>query len=255
MYFCYCFNKEGNYDKPKPFNSPEDALAYVTQNQNLFSRILITDLLDCTVFEMVDGKVVFPAREDMQSAQSVGIINIDDVLLTFDEKLDKFLEILNETILPNINYDALQNSYWTPDKVYAKNTLRQMHDTFVTTFGTDFLTEDDGEFVLLPAVIKGKNTGELCVALVNIDLSSSGEHWGTDFLTKYGVLRQGSEDLTKEQRTFINQHYIRYQYFYTIGLENDIHVDLSSAPDDVKEMLNFCHANPEQKNNLEFAGP
>jgi hypothetical protein len=66
---------------------------------------------------------------------------------------------------------------------YAKEILKQMHDAFVEVYGTDYLDNGDYEFVELPAVIKGRNTGHISLGIVTLDLESSGEHWGTFFLT------------------------------------------------------------------------
>ena len=46
--------------------------------------------------------------------------------------------------------------------------------------------------VMMPAVVKGTESGIKALALVTLDLESSGEHWGTTFLTPGGPLVQGT---------------------------------------------------------------
>lgn len=69
-----------------------------------------------------------------------------------------------------------------------------MHDLFVEVYGTDYL-DSNFEFVGLPAVIQGRNTGHIGLGIVMLDLESSGEHWGTFFLTPMGVIDQGGEKM------------------------------------------------------------
>jgi len=104
-----------------------------------------------------------------------------------------YIERLNK-ILPTVDFTKLDESCNSADDSYAKDILKQMHDAFVETYGTDYL--DSGyEFVELPAIIQGRNTGHIGLGIVTLDLESSGEHWGTFFLTPRGVIDQGSEKM------------------------------------------------------------
>ena len=86
----------------------------------------------------------------------------------------------------------------------------------------------------MPAVIRGQN-GKMCLGIVCLDLSSSGEHWGTTFFTPYGILEQGNQMSAVEQK-FIRQ-FSPYSYWYSPEIEGDIHVDFDETPDDVAGIL------------------
>ena len=61
--------------------------------------------------------------------------------------------------------------------------------------------------VMMPAVVKGTESGIKALALVTLDLESAGEHWGTIFLTPGGPLVQGNAELTEEQKRAIREYY------------------------------------------------
>ena len=46
------------------------------------------------------------------------------------------------------------------------------------------------------------------------------------------------------------EKYMPYNYAYTVGVENDIHVNFSSLSPDMKEFLQFCHE--EQNNEIRY---
>ena len=69
--------------------------------------------------------------------------------------------------------------------------------------------------VMMPAVVKGTESGIKALALVTLDLESAGEHWGTIFLAPGGPLEQGNAELTEEQKRAIGEYYLPYDYWYT----------------------------------------
>jgi hypothetical protein len=159
---------------------------------------------------------------------------------------EAYIERLNK-LLPTVDFAKLEMSCNSTDNSYAKGILKQMHDAFVEVYGTDYL--DSGyEFVELPAVIQGRNTGHIGLGIVTLDLESSGEHWGTFFLTPRGVINQGTEKMSKADSQYINKTYIPYDYWYTISVERDHHVDIDNIPEKVADMLNVCYPDqPELK--------
>lgn len=158
-------------------------------------------------------------------------------------KMDAYLDYIIRCVLPYVDYSKLNDSYASKDKKYAKRTLASLHQAFVKTYGDVYVSEHTcGEMVVAPAVIRAKNSGELCVGLVTLDLSASGEHWGTDFLTEYGAISD-NETKREERRARIDR-LIPYDYWYTIQLERDIHVDFDNVPQDVAELLNACDTAP-----------
>lgn len=119
----------------------------------------------------------------------------------------------------------------------AREALKQMHGIFVDVYGEEPLSRDDYNFVDMPAVIRGQN-GKMCLGIVCLDLSSSGEHWGTTFFTPYGIIEQGNQMSAVEQK-FIRQ-FSPYSYWYSPEIEGDIHVDFDETPDDVAGILGSC---------------
>ncbi|WP_097015333.1 hypothetical protein [Anaerocolumna aminovalerica] len=159
---------------------------------------------------------------------------------------EAFIERLN-TFLPNVDFDKLDKSCNSVEDGYAKEILKLMHDIFVEVYGTDYL-DSIYEFVELPAVIQGRNTGHIGLGIVTLDLESSGEHWGTFFLTPRGVIDQGMENMPAADSRYLSQTYMPYDYWYTISLERDHHVDFDNVPEKIADMLNGCYPDqPEMK--------
>jgi len=161
-------------------------------------------------------------------------------------KTDQYVDYINSHILPFIDYPRLQESYDT-DMVYAKGVLNRLHDAMVTVYGSVRLDEDIGDegFVIVPGIVRGMNSGKICIALLDLDLSSSGEHWGTSFLCKYGVIAQDgiakvsdNDAVLKAEITEVVSTYLPYDYCYTASIPGDIHIDRNRLPEDIKAVLN-----------------
>jgi len=157
--------------------------------------------------------------------------------------LRKFVEYINSHILPFIDYGELQKSYDT-DMEYAKGILHRLHNAMIKTYGDEHLDYMSGEegFVMIPAVVRGIESEKMCIALVDLDLHSSGEHWGTSFLCKYGVIDQSGEfiknnSILKAETAEINAMYLPYDYCYTASIPCDIHIDENRLPKKIKEVL------------------
>ena len=153
-----------------------------------------------------------------------------------------FIDKLNVR-LPTVDFVKLDQSCNSEDTTYAGEVLKLLHDSLVETYGTDYL-DDSHEFVELPAVIRGRNTGHIGLGIVSLDLQSSGEHWGTFFLTPKGVIAHGSENVSKDRAQYLKDNYVPYEYWYTATLERDYHVNFENIPEKVSELLNAC--NPDQ---------
>lgn len=157
--------------------------------------------------------------------------------LLAQEQLQKQFEKNMNDVLKNVDFVRLESSCQSPDKSYAGEVLKQMHNAFVSTYGTDYLEDGSYAFVQIPAVIRSCQTGKLCLGIVTLDLESSGEHWGTEFLTPYGIISQNDPDLDKDTKEYIREQYIPYDYWYTADVENDIHVSFDNVPEPVADLI------------------
>jgi hypothetical protein len=154
------------------------------------------------------------------------------------DNTDKYIGILNERILPFIDYGKLAESYQSEVKTYAKGVLKILHDAMKEAYGTDaFDCHGDEEFIVTPAVIQSQKTGAIALALLDLDLSSSGELWGIDIFTEHGIMKTSDEKLPKSIREEIHKRYYPLSYGYTADVTGDIH-DLIAAPTkDIKDFL------------------
>ena len=157
--------------------------------------------------------------------------------------IDKYLDYLNDKILPFIDYEKLHTSYKT-DMVYAKGILNLLHEAMVKAYGADRLDWRDGDdgYVVIPGIVRSMKNGNMCLALLDIDLNSSGEHWGTDFLCKYGMVSQGgNEEQDKRITELVHNFYVPYDYCYTAVIPCDHHVDEIALPKELKSVLKDFH--------------
>ena len=153
------------------------------------------------------------------------------------EKLAETFVNNTNSVLRKVSFEQLESSLQSADKSYAGEVLKEMHNAFVKTYGADYLDDSEYEFVSIPAVIRSRNTGKLCLGIVTLDLESSGEHWGTDFLTPYGVVTQGDPDADASLLEYIRDNFTPYDYWYTAYVEGDIHVNFDDIPEDVADLI------------------
>lgn len=158
----------------------------------------------------------------------------------------EFIEKLN-VLLPTIDFIKLDNSCNSTDGDYAKEVLKKLHDLFVEVYQTDNLDADNYDFVEIPAVIRGRNTGHIGIGIVSLDLESSGEHWGTAFLTPKGVIEQGAGKMAPGEFQYLSALYAPYDYWYTVSIDCDIHTDFTCVPERASEMLEYCRPDEHKK--------
>lgn len=154
-------------------------------------------------------------------------------------KQQGFVDKVNR-ILSSVDFNQLDCSCNSSNNGYARSILQALHKAFVSVYQTDYLDRGEYGFVELPAVIRGRNTGHIALGIVTLDLESSGEHFGTFFLTPHGVIEQGGEDTAEWKQEYIRKTFIPYDYWYTPEVEHDIHVDFESVPPEVAELLEAC---------------
>lgn len=143
-----------------------------------------------------------------------------------DRYYDCALDILRE-----VDYKLLDASCNGVNAEYARDILAQLHELFLEVYGRDVLQMYDYEYVMVPAVIRGIETGHIGLALLTLDLTSSGEPCGTVYLTHDGIADDDSSDFS-EKKPIIKQLYLPYQYWYTPEIEGDIHFD-DEIPEDI----------------------
>ena len=158
--------------------------------------------------------------------------------------------------LGEVDFKKVVESYKTHDYTEAKELLKMMHEEFSEAFGTtdvDELIEGDDVFIHLPAVMRSRETGELCVGLVYVDTASSGEHWGTAFAFSNGFIDQNEKDqnnpMVEERKAFGI-----YDYWYTPDYDGDIHSNRDYAPDEVKALIDYARGEIEQTQGMNMDG-
>lgn len=146
---------------------------------------------------------------------------------------NKYINKINNEILSKIDYEKLGESYQT-DMVYAKKVYQSLRDAFETVYGhndIDVLSEKM-DTILLPGIVESKKSKEVCIGIFELDLTSSGEHYGTFFLSKFGVVPQfgnKQQDIKEYVKSFIP-----YNYYYDAIYEGDIHT-ANDIPQHIKE--------------------
>ncbi len=151
-----------------------------------------------------------------------------------DKKAQEFIEKIDK-ILESIDFKQLHISCNRGNTSYAAEKLLAMHQAFEEVYGEGYVEESYG-MVMMPAVIKSRESGIHALALVTLDLESAGEHWGTTFLSPGGPLTQGYEGLTEVQKMAIKKFYSPYDYWYTPLVERDHHVDFTDMPESVADI-------------------
>jgi len=151
---------------------------------------------------------------------------------------ERYVDYIDKNILPVINYNKLQASY-SSDMVYAKTILNLLHKAMVKIYGGESfeLNSGDEEFVVIPGVVRGIKSGNMVIVLLELDLSSSGEHCGTTFLCKYGAIPQDGNKNDPEVQD-IHSMFMPYEYCYTATIPDDIHVNYENLSKEIKNVLN-----------------
>lgn len=152
------------------------------------------------------------------------------------------------------DFTKVAASYKTHEKQDAKELLKMMYDTFVSTYKTNSVDEllyKDDDFIHIPAVIKSDKTDSLCVGLIFVDLTSSGEQHGVQFAFSGGFYEEHDVKMTDEimaERKEIGS----YNYWFPLSYFSDIHSENDNIPEDVKEMLDYAKGNEEQTQGMDL---
>lgn len=161
-----------------------------------------------------------------------------------------FIDKVN-TILEEVDFEKLSESANGQDQTYAMDILKQLHQAFVDTYGTDCITDRKLGFIDAPAVIRGRKAGEVFLGLVTIDLESSGEHWNSVFFMEDGVVDQAATD--KWDTDFFHRVGV-YDYWYTPEIPCDIHVNFEQIPTRVESLLRSCNGITPSQDTISLNG-
>ena len=147
-----------------------------------------------------------------------------------------------------LNREVLYSAEWSMlgDTGHMKELLKDMTDRFREIYGASELAEDM-EFVLVPAVIRVRESGKILAGVVQLDLTSSGEHYGTDFFTKYGVLNPDNKELQPHEQEHLKSLH-PYDYFTTVHYPGDIHTDWSKCNDEIFGIIDYCRGDAPEQN-------
>lgn len=159
-------------------------------------------------------------------------------------KTNQYIDYINKKVLSGINYARLQKDYQTESRFYTKSVLSGLHQGVLKVYETEhFEREEKGEgYVILPGILCSRETNNICIGLLELDLFSSGKLNGTDFLTKYGCINPEDEQMPGTIRRFLQEIYGAFDYGYAVFLKDDIYADRVHFSEDVRQILkDFRH--------------
>ena len=186
-------------------------------------------------------KVLIPMQKKLDGTHAIEGDAHDRVLDS--EQLERaFLQAVEREVLPGFHWSGLRLAYQHHDREPVTQLLKKLHNAYQSVYGTDSLDESY-DFVTVPAAIRVNASGEIYAGLVQLDLSSSGEHWDTLFITPIGAFWQTDESRNRQQKDYINS-LIPYEYYFTPDIPGDIHVNKENMPYDVRDMLEACAPRP-----------
>ncbi len=160
------------------------------------------------------------------------------------DKINQYIDYINKNVLSGINYARLQKDYQTKSRFYTKSVLNGLHQGVLKVYKTErFEWEEDREgYMLLPGILCSRETDNICIALLELDLFFSGKLNGIDFLTKYGCINPDDEQMPETVRRFLQGTYGTFDYGYTVFLKDDIYADRAHLSEDVRQILeDFRH--------------
>ena len=160
-----------------------------------------------------------------------------------EKKQAKFVENVNQNVLAEIDLRRLHKAYQSRDLTYPTELLGMLHEQYVKAYGSDRIHEDM-DFVMVPGVVLGANN-KVYLALLEIDASSSGEHWNTQFITPCGVYSHMGDSPDPDAKQYM-LGVVPYKYWYTVQYDGDIHTSMDDCPEDLARMVEQAQ-NFEQK--------
>ena len=154
-----------------------------------------------------------------------------------NQMYNEYIDELNK-YLKTVGFNKLYSSVNSITKNdYAKEVLKSMTELFESIYGKEPLTSDNFSLVEVPAVIYSRKTHQLHLGLVMLDVESSGEHWGSTYFSAFGIIEEDFTALSKAQKNYVKSQIVPGDYWYTVKIANDIHVDFNSMPKKVENLI------------------
>ena len=178
----------------------------------------------------------------------------EDIAMGFDRigKETVYINNLNMRLIEeNIDLEKVIASYKTEDKTEAKILLKSMLEAFKDTYSVtnvDEISDKGEEIAYLPVVIKGRESGELCIGIVMVDLQSSGEMHSAQYLIHNGFYEE--DDVMSKKVKMIREKIGIYDYWYPLDYTGDIHVNFENVPDDVQKILDYAKGIDEHEQGI-----
>lgn len=176
-------------------------------------------------------------RQKMLSRISATEYNAEMTEQNFIKKVNL---LLKETDLEKLHASCNSN-----DNAYAAEMMLKLQCAFEEVYGQG--TDDKSyEIITVPGIIKGRRTGIQEIALLLIDTETLGEHWGVTFFTERGVMPFRPWEMNAEQKSYIMENYIPYDYWYTSPIEGDICANIDEIPESISSILKLVTEHLEQ---------
>lgn len=165
----------------------------------------------------------------------------------------KFIHKVN-VLLEETDLEKLHASCNSTNNAYAAEMMLKLQYAFEEAYGQGAVDKSQG-IITVPGIIKSRRTGIQEVALLLIDLETLGEHWGVTFFSERGVLPLRPWGLNAEQKSYIMENYIPYDYWYTCPIEEDICANIDEIPESISSILKLVREHLEEKQTPSMDGP
>lgn len=178
---------------------------------------------------------------------------LSDIEYEAERKEQKFIDKVN-WILKITDLKELHASCNSKDNLYSAEMMLKLQHAFEDVYGLEAVDKSYG-IITVPGIIKGRKTGIIEIALLLIDLESQNEHWGVTLFTENGVIPMKPLTMAAEQKIYIMENYIPYDYWYFCPMERDICANADEMPKSISSILRLVTEHLEQNTVPSMDGP
>lgn len=218
---------------------------------------IVGDGGDCSYTSLSDAQVQYYYKQ-FSEAEVISQQEVKENSALGFNRIGKVTEYFNNLNIrlaeDNVDIEKVVASYKTEDMIEAKKLLKSLTEEFKETYDVetiDEMVDDEDELVYIPAVIRGKESGAICVGLILVDLQSSGEPHGAQFVLHDRFYDEYEKDIPKEVMN-ARERIGNYDHWYPLDYSGDIHVDFNNVPEDAQKMLDYARGNDEQAHGMEM---